>query len=61
VHLGRPAGSNVGDDLAVAAGEPVGAIERGALASGDRVALAPGGAPQDTTINARSKRSIAGR
>jgi hypothetical protein len=61
-HFARPVGSGVGADLTVAVAAGV-AVATGRVAVGVDVgvALTLAGALQDTSINARSKRSIVGR
>jgi len=52
----------LGDALTVAVGEFVtSAAERDGLGAGERVAVTLAGAPHETSVTARSRRSIGGR
>jgi hypothetical protein len=62
VHLCRPLGSGVGEDLTVAVGVAAAvAAGRVALGAGGGVVLMLKGVPQDISVTTRSQRSIGGR
>jgi len=61
-HAARPVGSRVGDDLALGVGEGVAtAADRVVAVEGGSDVVTLVGAPQDTSITAKSQRSIARR
>jgi len=61
-HDATPVGSGVGDDLTLGVGEPVATgADRVASVEGGGVVVTLVAAPQDTSITARSQRSIARR
>jgi hypothetical protein len=61
-HFARPVGSGVGDDLAVGVGERVAtASDRVGVVEGGGVEMRLVGVPQDTSITARSQRTIVRR